>query len=158
MRLDSNQSIVIVTGPNSGGKTRLLQSLAIAQLLAQVGLPIPARHAELSWVRQLYLSMIEHVSADQAEGRLGLELMRIRQVFETSGKNSLILMDELCSGTNPSEGERIFEMVLELLRELGAQVWITTLSRFCAAHFRKAAHVPKGTTTIAASCCFVPSG
>lgn len=126
VQLDPNQTIVIITGPNSGGKTRLLQSLAVAQLLAQVGLPIPARQAELSWVRQLYLSMIEHVSADQAEGRLGLELMRIRQVFETSGKQSLILMDELCSGTNPSEGERIFEMVLELLRELGARVWITT--------------------------------
>jgi DNA mismatch repair protein MutS2 len=66
------------------------------------------------------------VQADQSEGRLGLELMRIRKVFETSGNNALILMDELCSGTNPSEGERIFEMVLDLLEELGARVWITT--------------------------------
>ena len=124
--LEGDESIAIITGPNSGGKTRLLQSIAIAQLLAQVGLPLPAESASLLWIEQLFLSMIEHADADQAEGRLGLELMRIRRVFETSGGNSLILMDELCSGTNPSEGERIFEMVLDLLAELGAQVFITT--------------------------------
>lgn len=118
--------IVILTGPNSGGKTRLLQALAATQLLAQGGLPVPAQQACLGWTEQLFLSMIEHVQADQSEGRLGLELMRIRKVFETSGNNALILMDELCSGTNPSEGERIFEMVLDLLEELGARVWITT--------------------------------
>jgi len=124
--LSENARIVILTGPNSGGKTRLLQALAAAQLLAQGGLPVPAAQASLGWTQQLFLSMIEHVQADQSEGRLGLELMRIRKVFETSSKDALILMDELCSGTNPSEGERIFEMVLELLEELGARVWITT--------------------------------
>jgi DNA mismatch repair protein MutS2 len=126
LSLGESAPIVILTGPNSGGKTRLLQALAATQLLAQAGLPVPAEQACLGWAEQLFLSMIEHVQADQSEGRLGLELMRIRKVFETSGKSALILMDELCSGTNPSEGERIFEMVLELLEELGARVWITT--------------------------------
>jgi len=119
-------STVIVTGPNSGGKTRLMQSLAVTQLLAQSGLPVPAETAELVEVEQLFLSLLEHADADQTEGRLGLELLRIRQVFESSGPYSLVIMDELCSGTNPSEGTRIFEMVLELLEELGAQVLITT--------------------------------
>lgn len=116
----------IITGPNSGGKTRLLQSLAVTQLLAQSGLPVPAKEATLPRVEQLFLSLLEHAHADQVEGRLGLELMRIRQVFETSGPQSLVIMDELCSGTNPSEGERIFEMVLDLFRELGPQVVIST--------------------------------
>lgn len=116
----------IITGPNSGGKTRLLQSLAVTQLLAQGGLPVPAREATLPRVEQLFLSLLEHAQADQVEGRLGLELMRIRQVFETSGPRSLVIMDELCSGTNPSEGERIFEMVLDLFRELGPEVVIST--------------------------------
>jgi len=126
LMLSESAPIVILTGPNSGGKTRLLQALAVTQLLAQGGLPVPAQQACLGYAEQLFLSMIEHVQADQSEGRLGLELMRIRKVFETSSKSALILMDELCSGTNPSEGERIFEMVLELLEELGARVWITT--------------------------------
>lgn len=116
----------IITGPNSGGKTRLLQSLAITQLLAQSGLPVPAKEATLPLVEQLFLSLLEHAHADQVEGRLGLELMRIRQVFETSGPQALVIMDELCSGTNPSEGERIFEMVLDLFRELGPGVVIST--------------------------------
>lgn len=116
----------IVTGPNSGGKTRLLQSLGVTQLLAQGGLPVPAKEAKIPLVEQLFLSLLEHANADQVEGRLGLELMRIRQVFETSGTKSLVIMDELCSGTNPSEGERIFEMVLDLFRELGPEVVIST--------------------------------
>lgn len=120
------QVTTIVTGPNSGGKTRLLQALAVTQLLGQVGSFIPAEAAELVWVRQLFLSLLEHVDAGQAEGRLGMELLRIRRVFEASGQSSLIIMDELCSGTNPSEGEQIFEMVLDLLRELRPQVIIST--------------------------------
>ncbi len=120
------RKIIIVTGPNSGGKTRLMQSLAVTQLLAQVGLPVPAREATVVEVEQLFLSLLEQAEPDQSEGRLGSELMRIRQVFETSGPHSLVIMDELCSGTNPSEGERIFEMVLGLLEELGPQVLITT--------------------------------
>ncbi len=126
VELSRFNSVVIVTGPNSGGKTRLLQSLAVLQLLAQVGLFVPASRARLFAVDQLFLSLLEHSGPQQSEGRLGLELLRIRQVFETTGPRALVLMDELCSGTNPSEGERIFEMVLELLEELGPQVWITT--------------------------------
>lgn len=116
----------IVTGPNSGGKTRLMQALALTQLLAQAGLFVPARVARIPLVSQLYLSLIEGAHADQSEGRLGLELMRIREVFEKCGKDSLVIMDELCSGTNPSEGERIFGLVLELFEELRPQVLITT--------------------------------
>lgn len=123
---DNARSIIIVTGPNSGGKTRLMQSLAVSQLLAQVGLPVPAERATVVEVEQIFLSLLEQAEPDQSEGRLGSELMRIRQVFETSGPHSLVIMDELCSGTNPSEGERIFEMVLGLLEELGPQVLITT--------------------------------
>ncbi len=124
--MEDAQKTVIITGPNSGGKTRFLQSVAIAQLLGQSGLFVPAKDAQLVWVEQIYLSLLERVEASQAEGRLGMELMRIRHVFETSGQRSLIVMDELCSGTNPSEGEQIFEMVLGLLEELKPQVLIST--------------------------------
>ncbi len=116
----------VITGPNSGGKTRLLQSLVIAQVLGQAGLFIPAASAELSWVQHIFLSLLESSTSDQGEGRLGTELLRVRKIFETCGPDSLIVLDELCSGTNPSEGESIFEMVLELLEELGAQAVIST--------------------------------
>ncbi len=120
------RSIVIVTGPNSGGKTRVLQALAVTQLLGQCGFYVPAESARLTWTSGMFLSLLEHVSADQEEGRLGMELLRIRRVFETSAVGALIILDELCSGTNPSEGEEMFQLVLSLLEELSPQVFIST--------------------------------
>jgi DNA mismatch repair protein MutS2 len=117
---------VIVTGPNSGGKTRLLQAIAIAQILAQAGTFVPARSAKLAWARGLFVSLIEHARADQREGRLGTELLRIRRLFETLQSGSLVILDELCSGTNPSEGEEIFRLVVKLLGELRPLTFVTT--------------------------------
>lgn len=117
---------VILTGPNSGGKTRLLQALAVSQLLGQAGFFVPAKSARLAWSEGMFLSLLERVSADQAEGRLGTELLRIRSVFESSPLGAVIILDELCSGTNPSEGEEIFQLVLSLFDELDAQVLIST--------------------------------
>jgi DNA mismatch repair protein MutS2 len=126
-------SVVIVTGPNSGGKTRLLQALAIAQLLGEAGLFVPAAAARMPRVSGLFVSLVEESRADQPEGQLGMELMRIRRMFEQLGMGSLVLLDELCSGTNPSEGEEIARLVISLLPELYAQVFVTThLLQFAA--------------------------
>jgi DNA mismatch repair protein MutS2 len=119
-------SVVIVTGPNSGGKTRLLQSIAFAQLLGEAGMFVPARSARLPRVSGLFVSIVDESRADQPEGQLGMELLRIRRMFEELGPGSLVLLDELCSGTNPSEGEEIARLVISLLPELGAQVFVTT--------------------------------
>lgn len=121
-----HDAIVIVTGPNSGGKTRLLQALAITQLFGQCGLFVPARSARLSWTEGMFVSLHHEISADQKEGRLGTELMRIRALFEELSPGDLVLFDELCSGTNPSEAEAIIRLVLELLSELNPQVFVTT--------------------------------
>ncbi|MCH2109797.1 MAG: DNA mismatch repair protein [Polyangiaceae bacterium] len=117
---------VVLTGPNSGGKTRLLQSIALTQILGQVGFFVPAARADLVEVESIFLSLQERPEANQKEGRLGSEMLRIRKVFESCGPRSLIILDELCSGTNPSEGGEIFEMVLELLRELKPQAFVST--------------------------------
>lgn len=117
---------LLVTGPNSGGKTRLLQAVGLSQLLAQSGLFIPARAGALALAPALVVSLIEESKADQAEGRLGMELMRIRSLFEELPPGAMILLDELCSGTNPSEGEEIFELVVRMLGRLGPQAFITT--------------------------------
>lgn len=120
------RSLVIITGPNSGGKTRLLQALGLAQLLGQAGMFVPAESARLVFRDGLFVSLIQESSADQPEGRLGMELLRIRRLFEELRFNSLVIMDELCSGTNPSEGEEIFQLVVSLLAELDPQAFITT--------------------------------
>ncbi len=118
--------VVLLTGPNSGGKTRLLQALGLAQLLAQCGAPVPARMAVLRHRTGMFVSLVHGASANQREGRLGTELMRIRRLFERLGPHELVLLDELCSGTNPSEGEEIVELVIDLLDQLQPQAWIST--------------------------------
>lgn len=117
---------VIVTGPNSGGKTRLLQALALSQVLGQTGFFVPAASARLAVSRGLFVSLIEQAHADQTEGRLGTELLRIRALFEAMQVGDMVVLDELCSGTNPSEGEEIFQLVASLLSELRPQAFITT--------------------------------
>lgn len=133
LQMEHAGSVAIVTGPNSGGKTRLLQSIAIAQLLGEAGLFVPAREARLPRVAGLFVSLLEEARADQPEGQLGMELIRIRRMFEQLEMGSLVLLDELCSGTNPSEGEEIARLVLSLLPEIGAQAFVSThLLQFAA--------------------------
>ena len=126
LHIDRHDTTVLLTGPNSGGKTRLLQSLGIAQLLTQSGLFVPARFGCMALTPGLVVSLIQETSADQAEGRLGTELLRIRDLFENLAPGAMVILDELCSGTNPSEGEEIFELVVKVLTRLRPQTFITT--------------------------------
>jgi DNA mismatch repair protein MutS2 len=133
LRVARAGSVVIVTGPNSGGKTRLLQAIAIAQMLAESGLFVPAKRARLPRAAGLFVSLLDDARADQPEGHLGMELARIRRMFEELDVGALVLLDELCSGTNPSEGEEIAQLVLSLLPEIRAQVFVSThLLQFAA--------------------------
>jgi DNA mismatch repair protein MutS2 len=129
----SARGVVIVTGPNSGGKTRLLQAIAIAQTLAEAGLFAPASAGRLSRAPGLFASLYEEPRPDAPEGHLGMELLRIRRLFDQLDVGSVVVLDELCSGTNPSEGEEIARLVLSLLPELGVQAFVTThLLQFAA--------------------------
>jgi DNA mismatch repair protein MutS2 len=119
-------AIVLVTGPNSGGKTRLLQAIAITQLLAEGGFFAPVRKGRLPHASGLFASLFEEARADQPEGHLGMELLRIRRCFDELDAGALVVLDELCSGTNPSEGEEIAALVLSLLPELGVRGFVTT--------------------------------
>jgi DNA mismatch repair protein MutS2 len=134
--------MTIITGPNSGGKTRLLQAIGLSQLLGQAGLPVPARAANLGFARGMFVSIVQEVSADQREGRLGTELLRIRHLFERISPGDVIVLDELCSGTNPSEGEEIFRLVMELLSQLEPQLWLTTHFLQFADRLRVEATIP----------------
>lgn len=140
--LDRHASTTLVTGPNSGGKTRLLQSLGLTQLLAQSGLFVPARAGTVALVPGLVMSLIEEARSDQAEGRLGTELLRIRELFERLPPGAMVILDELCSGTNPSEGEEIFELVVEVLGRLEPQAFITTHFLLFAARLEREQAIP----------------
>jgi len=140
---DRHDTTVLVTGPNSGGKTRLLQAVALTQLLGQAGVFVPAREAKLALASSLVVSLIQETKADQAEGRLGMELVRIRALFEHLPPGAMVMLDELCSGTNPSEGEEIFELVVQMLTRLRPQAFITTHFLAFAGRLESAGAIPE---------------
>ncbi|HMJ12639.1 MAG TPA: DNA mismatch repair protein, partial [Polyangiaceae bacterium] len=142
LKAERMASTWLVTGPNSGGKTRLLQALGIAQLLAQSGVFVNARAGAIALCSGLVVSLIQEAKADQAEGRLGTELLRIRELFERLPPGAMVLLDELCSGTNPSEGEEIFELVLRMLGRLDPQAFITTHFLAFAARLEREKKIP----------------
>jgi DNA mismatch repair protein MutS2 len=121
-----HSDIAILTGANSGGKTRVLQALSYCQMLGQAGFFVPAAGASLVWAGGMFLSIGERTEAAQKEGRLGMELVRIRQVFEHARVGAFVVVDELCSGTNPEEGQEIFRMVVGLMQKLHLQALVST--------------------------------
>jgi DNA mismatch repair protein MutS2 len=135
-------SITLVTGPNSGGKTRLLQAIGLAQVLGQSGLYAPCRAARLRVENGLFVSLVEEEGASQTEGRLGRELVRIRCLFEEMSPRSMVVLDELCSGTNPSEGIEVFAMVLRLLARVEPNAFVTTHFLDFARSLREQGSIP----------------
>jgi DNA mismatch repair protein MutS2 len=163
LALDSPSPIILVTGPNSGGKTRLLQAIGIAQMLAQSGLYTPCAGARLPLASSLFASIVELDRADQPEGRLGTEMLRLRNLFQSVPGGSLVLLDELCSGTNPSEAIEIIDMVLRLLRRIDPVAFVTTHFLDFAAQLERHPTVPdlgflqaEVDPTLGASYRFVP--
>jgi DNA mismatch repair protein MutS2 len=137
-------AVVIVTGPNSGGKTRFLQALAITQLLSSAGFYAPVAAGRVPRAPGLFASLYEEPRPDAPEGHLGMELLRIRKLFERLEVGSVVVLDELCSGTNPSEGEEIAQLVLSLLPELGVQAFVTTHLLQFAARLASEKSIPAG--------------
>ena len=100
---------------------------------------MPVRGGRIPRAPGLFASLFEEPRPDAPEGHLGMELLRIRRLFERLDVGSLVVLDELCSGTNPSEGEEIARLVLTLLPEIGVQAFVTThLLQFAA----RLAHEP----------------
>src|SRR5690606_23511719 len=86
-------NITVVTGPNSGGKTRLLQAIGLAQLLGQAGLYAPMASGTIPLATGMFVSVIAEHAATDREGRLGTELIRIRRLFESARGGALVILD-----------------------------------------------------------------
>lgn len=110
---DQNGMIYLLTGPNSGGKTVFLSSVAICQIFAQLGFPVPAKHAEISPVDRLLVHFATKTAGDH--GRLEEECLQIKELFCKLTRHSLVLMDEAFSSTSAYEGAHIaFDVVCAL--------------------------------------------
>lgn len=119
VEFDEKGQIYILTGPNNGGKTVFLVSVGMAQILAQLGMLIPAREIEISPVDHIYVHFPKY-SANEKTGRLEDECIRIKQIFETVNEHSLCLFDETFSSTDSEEGCQLAFEILRAIRSYGA--------------------------------------
>ncbi|HFD12160.1 MAG TPA: AAA family ATPase [Crenotrichaceae bacterium] len=99
----TDNRLLFITGPNSGGKTAFCKTIAQIQLLAQLGCKVPAQHAELVVADFIFYQAPEFSSLSDGEGRFGAELKRTREIFMMSTERSLVILDELSEGTTYEE-------------------------------------------------------
>lgn len=125
--LDENCSGVVITGPNTGGKTVALKTVGLLSMMAQSGLHIPADAASVFSMNNAYLCDIgDGQSISENLSTFSAHMTHIIEILAQATRESLVLLDELGSGTDPAEGMGIAIAVLEELRERGCLFVVTT--------------------------------
>ena len=116
--LKAPDRIVLISGPNAGGKTVLMKSVGLIQLMLQNGFLIPADpNSELGIVRQIFVEIGDQQSIDDDLSTYSSRLKNLNQVLNKADKYSLVLIDEFGSGTDPNVGGAIAEGILKSLVE-----------------------------------------
>lgn len=129
VELDSELSLLIVTGPNAGGKTVLLKSLGLAALMANSGLFVATRAgtpALLPRFRKLLVDMGDEQSIEASLSTYAAHLVNLKKIVLESAPDVLVLIDELGSGTDPAEGAALSQAILEQVLRNGSMGLVTT--------------------------------
>lgn len=119
--------ILVVTGPNAGGKTVALKTVGLLAVLAQCGLPIPAAPgSRMPFLRHVVATVGDEQDLLADRSTFSGRLLRLKEAWDAAGLDSLILLDELGSGTDPAEGAALAAALLESLLARGGLCVITT--------------------------------
>ena len=124
--LQEPKSLMVISGPNAGGKTVTLKTVGIAVLMAQAGLPVAARDAQLPLFHRVLADIGDQQSIQANLSTFSAHITSIRDMVEVVGPGDLVLLDELGSSTEPGEGAALAIAILERFRRSRALTFVTT--------------------------------
>jgi len=127
LNLDDNRQAVLVTGPNTGGKTILLKTVGLLVIMAQSGLPIPAdERSSVGIFKKVFADIGDEQSIELSLSTFSSHITNIISAINQVSEDSLVLFDEIGAGTDPKEGAALAEAVLLHIVNQGAKLLATT--------------------------------